>query len=113
MRFSCQERLHTKFGNSRRETQARKPLKNEKYETWFHGEKTRLLMAEVSFLIAKTAMCKRSLSWHVLFRSNLDLSAPLKWRLQSCYIIFENAEVESSCTPNPDLPLYSTKEHVH
>ena len=51
-----------KLGNSRRETQARKSLENEKYETWFHDEKTRLHMAEVSFLIAKTAMCIRSLS---------------------------------------------------
>ena len=42
-----------KFGNSRRETQARKQLENEKYETWFHDEKTRLHRAEVSFLIAK------------------------------------------------------------
>ena len=65
-RFSCQERLHMKFGNSRRETQARKPLENEKCETWFHGEKTRLHMAEVSFLIAKTAMCKCSLSLHLI-----------------------------------------------
>ena len=31
----------------------------KKYETGFHDEKTRLHMAEVSFLIAKTAMCKR------------------------------------------------------
>ena len=55
-RFSCQERLDKKFGDSRRKTQARKPLENEKYETWFHDEKTRLRMAEISFLIAKTAM---------------------------------------------------------
>ena len=60
-RFSYQERLHEKFGNSRRETQARKPLENEKYETLFHDEKTWLHMAEVSFLIVKTAMSKRSL----------------------------------------------------
>ena len=60
-RFSCQERLDIKFGNSRRETQARKQLENEKYETWFHDEKTRLRGAEVSFLIAKTVMRKRSL----------------------------------------------------
>ena len=59
-RFSYQERLHMKFGKWRHETQARKPLENEKYETWFHDKKTRLHMAEVSFLIAKTAMCKRS-----------------------------------------------------
>ena len=35
-RFSYQERLHMKFGNLRREIQARKPLENENYETWFH-----------------------------------------------------------------------------
>ena len=51
-----------KFVNSRRETQTRKPLENEYYETWFHDEKTRLHMAEDSFLITKTAMRKRSLS---------------------------------------------------
>ena len=62
-RFSCQERLHKTFGNSRRETQARKLLENEKCETWFHEEKTRLHMAEVSFLIAKIALCKRSLNY--------------------------------------------------
>ena len=55
------ERLQYKFGNLRRETQARKPLEKEKYETWFHDEKSDLHMAEVSFLIAKTAMRKRNL----------------------------------------------------
>ena len=44
-RFSCQKSLHMKFGDSRRETQARKPLENEKYEIWLHNEKTRLHMA--------------------------------------------------------------------
>ena len=54
------ERLHKKLGNSKRKTQqARKPLDNEKYETWFHDEKSRLLMSEVSFLTAKIALCKR------------------------------------------------------
>ena len=61
-KFSCQERLDQKFGNSRGETQARKPLENEKYETWFHDDKTRLQIAEVSFLIAKIAMNERSRS---------------------------------------------------
>ena len=65
-RFSCQERLYKKFGKSRRETQARKPPENEKYETWFHDEKTRLHLAEVSLLIAKTAMSKRILSYYSL-----------------------------------------------
>ena len=60
---SCQERLYMKFGKSRRETQARKPLENEKYETWFHVEKTRLHMAAVSLLIAKTAMSIRILNY--------------------------------------------------
>ena len=63
------------FVNSRREIQAQKPLKNDKYETWFHDEKTRLHMAEVSFLIAKTTMCERSLSvywWPKPSRSFID-----------------------------------------
>ena len=59
LRILCQEHLHMKFGNSRRETQARKPLENEKYETWFYDEKTCLHMVKVSFLIAKIAICKR------------------------------------------------------
>ena len=51
------ERLHDRFRNSRRETQARKPLEKVNHETWFHDEETRLHMAQVSFLVAKTAMC--------------------------------------------------------
>ena len=73
-RFSCQEHLHTKFGNWRCETQARKPRENQKHETWFHDEKTRLHMAEVSFLIAKTAMCKRSQNRLETTYANLMLS---------------------------------------
>ena len=57
------ERLLNKFGYSRRETQARKTLEKEKYETCFHDAKTSLHMAEVSFLVVKTAMCKRSLTF--------------------------------------------------
>ena len=55
------ERLCNRFRNSRREAQARKQLEKEKHKTWFYNEKTRLHLAEVSFLVAKTAMCKRSL----------------------------------------------------
>ena len=55
------QRLCNRFRNSRRETQARKQLEKEKHKTWFYNEKTRLRLAEVSFLFAKTAMCKRSL----------------------------------------------------
>ena len=55
------ERLHNRFCNSRRETQARKPLEKVKHETWFHDKKTHLDMAEVSFLVAKTAIGKRGL----------------------------------------------------
>ena len=54
-RFSCQEYLHNKFGNSSDETRVRTPLEKEKYETRFRDAKTRLGVAEVSFLIAKTA----------------------------------------------------------
>ena len=60
-RFLCQERLDKKFGNSKRETQAWKTLENEKYETWFHDERTRLHVAEVSLSISKTVMRKRCL----------------------------------------------------
>ena len=60
--FLCQKLLRKKFGNSRRETQVRKPLKNKTYEAWFNDEKTRLHMVEVSFLIAIAAKCKRNLS---------------------------------------------------
>ena len=52
----------TEIINLRHETQARKPLEKERCETEFQDAKTHLHLAKVSFLIAKTATCKRSLS---------------------------------------------------
>ena len=81
------ERLHNRFSNSRRKTQARKPLEKEKYETWFHDETSCLHMAEVSFLIAKTTMCKRSLSF-------------ISESIKNCFKIDLNSELITVCALN-------------
>ena len=51
--------------------------KNKQIQTtWFHEAKTRLNKAKVSFLIAKTAMCKINAALEQLFRNQILSSIP-------------------------------------